>query len=1611
MLVDLWWWWLTSSRVWSRLGSWPLASGLAEALPGWAPWLEGPPALVALALDLLRSWSRVELLLLLALLGAGAYVQAELLQRRWNAAVAANPQAPGSLTRRDWWLSLPALLARWLTLPFWGSLVLARWIHRRFSAWLHRRRTRPAATVDGAPSAPADSDEPKPPPPPPYLAATLGPSYALAGLWLAGLYLLLGLAAPLLAAATGSDGGLGLLASRPEWGGHIPLVHHPQVAALVATGWCLVFWVTLARLVRSFYGHRLARDLREARDDPATLPVWRHLFAVRDLLAPAEPYRGWAVPLVALALPGLVWTWHTLGDGRDGSIGMTPLDFAVGWTLWLSWVVHLRLRGEERRAEVAPRPVPAPIEAAGWQVVLDDLRERLQVAEPRPCEPPRPIEPLTPGPTAGSAAGSPLLAELLVGLDPAGGPPTLTALQHRELARLGPMGEIGAAAREETPGLELTASGLEAGHAGGTDEERHRIVLAPEGWGKTTLGFLAAVDQALVRTRSTLVVVRHAADARRFEEIFRPRLERSTLRWNIRLRRAGADLATDLARGIVPDVVLTDLHALVTDILADGEGHGRWLRRLGLVVVDDAESFAGPVEVHAQLAFRRLQVVLRQLGGRSDAVASPPPRMLVLGRDTMFQADRWMAELCGITAGVWRETDDLATAHGRQRAGQRARGEVADEAGGPGSDTSGANVEPQGEPQGESQGGPQGEPSGQDTVLAGHHQRFYRLADFRTSYGESITLAELVASCERHAVPWHFRWCGDGRRHLGVEGLDLGDHPEWRVEAARACVVILSGAWSEVRRELRMLRRAGAHFSRFRHGDGMAHGVGGSEPIALVTQVDGDEEMALTERDAGADLANWLDRLPLPLLRPPGGSAVMAHLAADLTQRWIEVGDLVEVYGGGVTDPLRRLARADLLLAESRFEIARDRREHEERLHVRGLFGGLEASSGDESGAVALPGDDEASALLPAPVDQVELTARPLAVIDRTTMLRLLEVDAEAATLAFYPGRLFTAPGGRYAIVGRVGEGGVSPAEPSPGRPSAGRPSPGDLLAEPVLVSEVSSPRRRLRLRSVTGSQAARVPTFGPDPFHFGPCPVALALELAEVRAEHQATCRVDPVSGTVRQRHVATPAGLGQGTSAAPLVTEVLRLYPNPAGTEGDGPMAPPLTFAAARLVTAAMHRVLPSLYRRGAEALGLGLDLADDDPAPDHRLGPREGFVFFDLGRGGTGAVRSLARDGVERLLRLVRRVLERVLDHRRLLVLHDPWPDPGLLEAEAPDDAETLARQDLERRRTALAWLDSRLRPEGGPTVRAPGTAYGWDSEPGEGDVFDLGRVWWSPTGGVSDLLWVKHRWRRADGREASLDLGFDRASAEASRWLTEESEVLAPLLAAHRRQLGEGAEDDGVIEGVPLPVIFEGTDGPTTAQLSDPETLAAYHALVSAVAAHQRPMLGPLARKLRQESPGDDPDTLATWLARCVQGIPYSLPLALRHGLRPPVSTLLFRRGDCDSKSLLLALLLEGCGLDAGLFVSFDEGHALAAVALPAPSTETPADGEPAGPVIWAEGAGATFQPIESTVYSPVGRAPITRPETWVFLPLVELRSTAPVAPGVIPSDRAESESLP
>ncbi|MEM8961346.1 MAG: hypothetical protein AAGD38_07715 [Acidobacteriota bacterium] len=1555
-------------------------------------WFEqGFWGLVALAFDLLHRLGPTVVAAMIGLLVVLAFFTAVLLQRGLVRRITAEPRTVVRLWRLDLGYSGVGLIA----LPF----RLARALFRVLGRLLRRKRKSEEAVAEDLV---------------PYRIATLGPTYLLAGVGSAGLYLV-GLASePLLAARLTLTPGapawqILFLGHRPELGAFLPLGQHPWFGLLLTFLFWLIVWSWIGRLIRLFLGDQLGHNLATAGE--TALPSWPRWFAARTLVEPAVAYRSWATPMVGITLPILVWAYMAIGAMP---YRLPASSFSIGVLLWLSWVLHLRLRGAERELSSAEAVVAETAGGSGWPEVLAWLRSQHQIGEPLTFRSPRAVSALESS-TGESFLLSPLLRELLAVAPKL----ELTPMQQTVLCDLSEHGYVHTVppAADGSFRLGRPSFGLDREEI---ERQRNRVVVAPEGAGKTTLAVLAAANQTLVHTRACLAVVRDEVRAKALVRAF-DRVERSTLRWNLRVRRAGDDLVGDLAQGIVPDVVIADLSTLVRGVLDDASRHADWLRNVGLVVVDDVESFAGPIEAHAQIAFRRLRLFLRELQEVNRLGEESSPLYLVLTGSMSMFVGQWARELCGIKAIERRFGGD-----------KRRRG------------TDSRDARPDGdenEEETESVAREASDAAHVRQVTAGSHHRFYRLDDFKTPYGEPLDLDTLVAGCEANGVAWCYRPCDDSRRHLGRAVLPQADVIEHATDdPTEAAVVVLEGSFTEVIRELDRLRYAGLRFRRgSRPADTGSEPPPGDEPIALITRIDPDEDMALTIRDRHFDLFTLLKRLPQPIFRPPTSIVSNAHLASDLVQRWCEVADLLLIYGNKIVGCLRQLAANNLLLAEPHPDIGDAVAEYDQLLHVRAL---AQAS-----------GEDEGSPLPPR-VSQVELTTeKGVRLIDRTAAVPLDWIDSTSAALRFYPGCIFAGSERRYVVVGTA-------ASESGRRPLIGSLS--DLLAEPFLGDEISSPRRRLHI------EPSSKPIY--EPVHIGDEPLAVALAEIEVEVTHRATLRLDARSGEIRQRHVYDDE-IRERFKGMRLQTQGLLLAPNVAG---EIQAKAPLHWPAARLVAAAIRLVLPSLYRGGRDQIEVGLFTEDDARVETGQvIRAGEGFVFFDLDDGGNGTVAALHRDGLELTLRLARLVIERVLDYDRLLAFHDHWAsEAGALTLEVdPNDDQDKRVQGFRHgrheaiRHAALAWLDHHLRPEGGPAA-APRERMTGDREIGEGDLFDLGRCWYSEDETVGNLVWVKHRWRLEDGSEAALDAGFDRRVAEIARDLDETHELITGYTALYEAYAADESHrlDDGSVWGSPRGTwhLAAGEDEVESGGQPGDAGILQYHHYCVALATHLEPALRPLAVKLREEagrSGATSPTEIATYVARFVQGIPYSLPLAMQRGLRPPISTLLYRRGDCDSKSLLLAILLQHCDIPSGLFVSFEESHAVAAAAAPPPlelathnvavhrdeegrfATEEDAAGPPERyargkeaaramrrhletwaeqprarfPLVWSdlpahprhEGEQArVLVPIEATAYSPVGATHFEQPSSWTFLPLLILPRRLYDGTGPVAGDTAE-----
>jgi hypothetical protein len=1111
------------------------------------------------------------------------------------------------------------------------------------------------------------------------VVATLGPSFMWAGLVVAGLWLLSWASEPLLAHMFDLSPGHSawqyvILGRRPELEWYLPLGRFPYLGLLATLALWMTLWWWAARIVRLVLGSELGANLAARIDQPGVLESWRTWFGARRLFETDASYRRWAVWMVIGAVPLLALGW---GSVATEPYRMDPSMFSVSLVLWLSWVLHLALSGHCHLVdeEDDEEPEPEPIEGRDWANVLADLRGRLGAGEPAAIDLPRQVRPRE---EAGRSVDDRLLSPLLDEVLPDDDRPTkmqqavLETLSHQAYVHVDPPTELGELALGRTSGTGIDdASGL---------RHRNQVVIAPDGSGKTTLAMLAACNHVLVHTRTTLVVTRDEDAAERFTELLRSTLEPSTLRWTVRVRKAGTTLVHDLSQGILPDVIVTSLHQLVVGILDEPRTYAPFLKNLGLIIVDDVESFCGPVEIHMQLAFRRLTMRVRQLLDVQQLGEDSGPVTLVLGVDSMHDTATWAKTLCGIDA-VTRVFD-------YEQSRQRWTPEPDEEGRRRHIDGRLASLE---------------------EAPAGRYHLFYELNDFTTGSGERLRVSDIIDSCERLDIAWHYRQCGDLLRGKGSQNLRLDQEPEHDVDSPLdACIVFLEGPLSEVRREVDHLWRAGLQYHPEESSDSQS--LQRPVPIAFITIVDPDERAALGDLAGDMSLGEVLRTLPRPVVRAPFGRAVEAHLSADLVDTWMEVADVLDVFGNTAVGTLSQLADAGLLSHESRTDLDDAESGYTSQLHVRVP---ARAIATDEE---ALDEDDTGLLLAPR-VNQVELPpGETVAIRDRTNLTIIDRTDRESARHLYYPGRIFETARGRFVVVGAASEA---------GRADATSPvSEQDMLVEPYLNDEISSPRRRTRLRALDARvvlPGERAPgeaagesldSARAEPVFIGDYPVAVSLGPVECRTRHLATYRLDPHRFEVRQRIL-----FGGGGRSKPrpdiLRTVALGIIANPGLEVVDDADCPRLELAAARLVAAAMRAVLPSMYRGSSVDIQVALNVAGRQGAsrseaapaslePDHVLGPNDGFFLYDPHLGGNGAARAIHRDGVELLLRLCRLYLRRVPDTRRLRARYDYWLDADKLtgrRSAAQGDEDGEQERADEARRLALAWLDSRLRPEAG------------------------------------------------------------------------------------------------------------------------------------------------------------------------------------------------------------------------------------------------------------------------------------------------------------------------
>jgi hypothetical protein len=145
----------------------------------------------------------------------------------------------------------------------------------------------------------------------------------------------------------------------------------------------------------------------------------------------------------------------------------------------------------------------------------------------------------------------------------------------------------------------------------------------------------------------------------------------------------------------------------------------------------------------------------------------------------------------------------------------------------------------------------------------------------------------------------------------------------------------------------------------------------------------------------------------------------------------------------------------------------------------------------------------------------------------------------------------------------------------------------------------------------------------------------------------------------------------------------------------------------------------------------------------------------------------------------------------------------------------------------------------------------------------------------------------------------------------------------------------------------------------------------------VASSDAAMIAPLTElfRKRQQSAGLDIRAATEVVVSFVQHIPYRLPTEQPFGLLPPAMVVADGSGDCDSKSLLAAMILEDLGVDCVILYSSKLGHAALGVALP-------------GTGVAFNSRGVRYQYVEMTVPGwAIGTVPpeYNKPKLWEVVP--------------------------
>lgn len=818
-----------------------------------------------------------------------------------------------------------------------------------------KRRRKKNATAEGAhPAEPSTQDEPASEAR--YLAPSLGPSYFLSAYTTFVLFILFESAKPIIAFAydlsTTQYAWTSLFFGDKPYGAALISMSGLRNLEIIISGfaWFSLFWITsiVTRLTRA----------SKLLDHPPTaeqseLVHSRKYFAIKRLIAPDETFARWArITFFVLVGSTIIGIPLILSE----RFAVSASAFAVGLVVLNGWWFHLFLKGDAGGESEEEEALPDSAEEAqrpGFSAVLDLLHLHHGASPPELPQEARAVYPrlnageLRPGAENRAAPeASEGISALLAEFAAAGAGEQLILSEDVLATLLRVHDSCNPDARTPMEG--------EDGELGGL------YLAAPAESGKTSLGVLAAVNHALKHATMAIVVAHSSKEAAKLRDRINKKLNACTLRWTLNVRLADRDLIQDELQGSVPEILVCDLNWIAGHLLHDQNKYRAILGAIGLIVVDDIESYHGAMATQAQLVFARLNLALSRTIAARDAQ-----------REVGFLA------LSGDLEPSVRASAGKLT--------KRRLEELKRDA---------------------------------DIPLFGPIDRtregsalVYNLEDFVDRKGDPLTLETIVRACEEAKVPWAYCRAGVDRRTQSgdIRALNIPvDAVSQRVERySEAGVIFVVGRYTHVGGELRRLAAAGHRF--------LEKPIAGQRTVAIIRVVDNDERMALEMGNAKGSLDELMRRLPLRLAQTPPQQVIEAHLSAELRARSLEAKEILDYFGRDALLQSFRLAKAERIRVEIAQEISKDGRNFEELAELHATAQAFMKTSEDEP---YLTYQGEEIRLLPPPFRSLESArSASLPIVEHPSEERLFEMNPHVARFLCYPGAILETREGPRVVI------------------------------------------------------------------------------------------------------------------------------------------------------------------------------------------------------------------------------------------------------------------------------------------------------------------------------------------------------------------------------------------------------------------------------------------------------------------------------------------------------------------------------------------------------------------------------------------------------------------